>query len=159
MTIQWRAIDASDMRGYSGSGTFALYAVQNNEVVAIVPLFDWRDFNTDGEVDLKEWALSHAPMFSHLEKGMIAGILLRIRENEPNPNAGHGAGVRGVAKLQEMGFEMAKEGIKATYVKPLVAVAGGTWGIQSKAGPIKQFIVKKGMEKAVLAAVELAAPR
>jgi len=156
VTIQWKSIDTSDMRFYSGTGPFALYAVQNNDVVAIVPLYDWRDFNTNGDVGIKEWAQSKMPHLSHLETGMLASILLRIRENEPNPMAAADAGAQGGAKLAQMGFAMIEDGIKEAYVKPLVAVAGGKWGLTSHSGAAKQLIVKKGLEQAVLATVDLA---
>ena len=158
MTIQWRAIDSSQMRQYQGDGTFAVYGVQNNAVVTVVPLFDWRDRNMDGGVSVTEWALMKLPIVSNLKTGMFASILLRIRESDPNVRAAHDAGLQGAEKLRQMGYEMAKEAIKEAYVKPLVAAAGGFWGLRSTAGPITQYIVKKGMEKAVLAAVELAAP-
>jgi len=131
MTMIWKSIDTSDMRFYSGNGTFALYAVQNNEVVAVVPLYDWRDFNTSGDVGWKEWMKSKLPLVSHLETGMLASIFLRIKETEPNIMAGADAGVQGGAKLVDMGFAMIEEGIKEAYVKPLVAVAGGKWGLNS----------------------------
>lgn len=156
MTIKWKYISTSDMRFYSGTGPFALYAVQNNTIVAIVPLFDWRDFNTDGNVGWGEWASSKVPTASHLESGMMASIYRRIQENEPNPMAAHDAGVKHGAELTKMGFAMIKDGIKEVYVKPLVALAGGKWGLSSNSGAAKQLIVKKGLEKAVLASVDLA---
>lgn len=156
MTIKWKSISTSDMRFYSGTGPFALYAVQNNAIVAIVPLFDWRDFNTDGDVGIKEWAISKAPMYSHMESGMMVSIYRRIQENESNPMAAHDAGVKHGTTLSEMGFAMIEDGIKEVYVKPLVAAAGSKWGLSSNSGAAKQLIVKKGLEKAVLASVDLA---
>ena len=156
MTIKWKTINTSDMRFYTGSGIFALYGVQNNEVVAVVPLFNWRDFNTDGDVSLSEKA--KALLVPNNDIGMLASIFLRIKENSPNGMVAASASAQGGTKLAEMGFEMIRDGIKDVYVKPLVAVAGGKWGLTSSSGAVKQFIVKKGMEQAVLAAVELAAP-
>ena len=156
MTIKWKSIKTSDMRFYNGTGTFAVYAVQNNAVVAIVPLFDWRDFNTDGDVGWKEWAESQLPMLSQMESGMLVSIYRRIQENEPDPMAAHAAGVESGIKLSQMSFAMIKDGIKEVYVKPLVALAGGKWGLSSSSGAAKQLIVKKGLEKAVLASVDLA---
>lgn len=156
MTIKWKTINTSDMRFYNGSGPFALYAVQNNAVVAIVPLYDWRDFNTDHKISLKEMVGSKLGLISNMESGMIVSIYRRIQENEPNPYASHDAGVTTGTKLSQLGFDMIKDGIKEVYVKPLVALAGGKWGLSSNSGAAKQLIVKKGLEKAVLASVDLA---
>lgn len=147
MTIKWKHVKTSDMRFYNGTGPFALYAVQNDVIVAIVPLFEWRDFNTDGHVAWTEWAESQLPMVSHMDKGMLASIYRRIQENEPNPMTSHAAGVESGVMLSQMGFAMIKDGIKEVYVKPLVALAGGKWGLSSSSGQQSNSLSRRGWKK------------
>lgn len=137
-----------------GSKIVGTAAFQGDDLIVVTSFYDDKDMNLDGEVSL----LEKLNPFGMGGKG-LAMSFTGLKSNPDlwmkDPNAINSGWGRAFVKL---GSGLIADGIYLVYFNQAVGKLSGVAASGITSNPIKNFVIKKGMEKLVKKAYEATMP-
>jgi hypothetical protein len=120
----------------------------NNEVVVVISFYDDADGNEDGKVSWLEWGASKLSPVS-IEGMKVTAVAMQARV-EPDVILRDGNFPQVAARMfVEFARGLVIDGVYAAYFSRGVSMVGGGIAKVVTSGMVKEFVIKKGFEKAV----------
>lgn len=129
-----------------------------NEVVTVIAFYDDRDGNKDGKVSIGERIASMLSPIS-VEGSAVTEVAMQARVNMDVMMRDPGFGQVAMQMFLNFARGLVLDGIYAAYFKRGVSMTGKGVAKLVTDGMVKEFVIKKGFEKAVREAFDAAVAR
>ncbi|MDD7972870.1 hypothetical protein [Roseinatronobacter alkalisoli] len=144
-TISWHVVTGRTARGTEPIG--AVGFIGNNAVI-VISFFDDYDGNKDGRVSWGEWAAAKLSPLSLKNKSVVEVAMagrydVGILSRDPSFNQ------MAMQMFQNFASGLIADGIYAAYFARGVRMGAGAAAVMITNSKVKQFVIRKGFEKAV----------
>lgn len=149
-TISWFVVKGSTAKGTEPIGAVGFLG---NDAVIVISFFDDLDGNKDGKVSWGEWAAGKISPISLKNKSVVE-VAMAARYEVDIIMRDPGFNQMAAQMFQNFAAGMIADGIFAAYFARGVKMGGGAAAVMVTSSKVKQFVIKKGFEKAVKAAFD-----